>query len=385
MNSKIYFDHASTSYPKPQEVLEGIGHYFTEIGASPNRGEYSLAYEAEAIVSQTRERLAQELGIAQPDQLFFTHNATHALNIILKGFLKQGDHVLITNFEHNSVVRPLYKLTQQRGVSYSIFSSDLQGHFDLKSLESHFLPNTKLIVANHASNVLGVISPIEEINKITKKKGIPILVDVSQTAGTLPIHVKEQDFDFVAGTGHKGLLGPSGVGYFFAKDPDLIDTLYEGGGANSASKMHPESFPAKFEAGTANYLGIAGLNASLGYIQKQGRANLYKAALDLTLYAIERLKKIPGLTIYGTRKPEEKVPLISINAQGFYPGELMYLFDEQGVCVRGGLQCAPLMHQTLKTLPQGTLRMSFGHRNTAQEVDRAVDVLEEILSASKNR
>lgn len=383
---RIYFDHASTSHPKPLEVVEGISYYLNHIGASPGRGEYALSNDAENLIYEARKALAEEYSISDPKHIFFTYNATHALNIILKGFLRAGDHVVITNFEHNAVVRPLHKLANEKSISYTVFSSDTEGMFNVQEIENSILPQTKLIVANHASNVIGVISPIEQISRFANSKGIPLLVDVSQTAGSLPLDVTSCSVDFIAGTGHKGLLGPSGVGFFYAKNPDLIDTLYEGGGGvNSASKFHPQSIPMKFEAGTLNYLGIVGLLHSMRYIRKHGRHALFKLSMELTQKALVYLKEIPGILVYGSQNIESKIPVISFNVTGLYAAETAYLLDQKGICVRGGLQCAPLIHQTLKTFPQGTVRMSFGHQNTIGELEQMIENLAEIVQFSKER
>lgn len=376
----IYFDHASTSHPKPLEILQGMALYLSEIGASPGRGEYSLSNKGEEIVQQTREALALEFSIKHPKQIFFTLNATHALNILIKGFLKPGDHVLISNFEHNAVLRPLHKLEQEGKITYSVFHSDEQGIFDLSLLEKSLQPNTKLLIANHASNVIGVLSPIEKFGEFAKKNGIHFLVDVSQTAGLIPLNIEKINVDFIAGTGHKNLLGPSGVGFFYAKNPDLVDTLYEGGsGVNSASKVHPHSLPVKFEAGTLNYLGIVGLLYSLRYLNDFGKEIILEKMKELTQYALQGLKQIPGIQIYGTQDIEQKIPVISFNLSKFFPGEVMHLLSEKGICIRGGLQCSPLIHHTIKTFPQGTIRMSFGHNNSFEELDHTFNVLKELV------
>ncbi len=307
-------------------------------------------------------------------------NATHALNILLKGFLKSGDHVLISNFEHNSVLRPLHKLTLEKNVSYTVFSSDPEGNFHLSDMIEKIRINTKLIVINHASNVIGVTSPLKQICQIAKMNGIPVLVDLSQTAGVIPIDIADWDVDFAAGTGHKGLLGPSGVGFLYVKTPDLIDSLYEGGsGPNSISKLHPAATPVKFEAGTLNYLGISGLLSTLGYIKRIGRDTLYNRSMQLIQEAIKLFQDIPEIKIYGTTELERKIPILSFNLSGYCPAEVSYLLDQHGICVRAGLQCAPLIHETLGTLPHGTVRMSVGHLNTSEEIGRMAEVLAELI------
>jgi len=265
----IYLDNASTSYPKPNELYKAINEYGKHIGASPNRAMYSLAKKAEILVESTREQFAELFNLSNPNHLCFTLNATHSLNIAIKGILKKNDHVIITSFEHNATFRPIFTATERGTISYDILESDKDGIFRLECLETLIKCNTRLIICNHASNVIGVISPIKEIGYIAKKNKIPFLVDCAQTAGLLDIDVKEACIDILAGTGHKSLLGPSGVGFLYLRDPELVNTLIEGGsGQNSLSPRHPKNMPHKFEAGTLNYLGITGLNASLKYIKK---------------------------------------------------------------------------------------------------------------------
>ena len=371
----IYLDHASTSRPKPAEVIEEISSYLREIGASPGRGGYALAHSAYELLQGVRAKLAALLNVQKIDQISFTHNATHAINIVLKGLLKEKDHVIISNFEHNSVLRPLHKLSNEGRISYSVWHSDLDGYFEPEALERLIRPNTKLIVLNHASNVLGVLSPVREVGRIANRANIPILVDVAQTAGLFPVDFG--DFaDYIAGTGHKSLLGPPGVGFLYVKNPDTLDTLYEGGsGEHSLSPFHPEIAPDKFEAGTANYVGIAGLKGSLSFLESYGQDRMRQEVMDLTARAIDCIRQVPGAMLYGTQSMEHKVPLLSFNIKGSFAGEIGYALNQHGISVRCGLHCAPLMHKTLGTIPQGTVRLSLGHRNTIAEIERFCDLL----------
>ncbi len=378
-NFTIYLDHASTSHPKPSELLDGINYYLQNIGANPGRGSYELTESAEDIVYNTREKLAEILKVSYPNHIAFTLNATHALNILIKGYLKQGDHVLISNYEHNSVVRPLHKMAKQGIISYSVFPCEFDGSFKLDHMIGMIRQETKLIIVNHASNVLGTIAPIKQICQIAKANKIPVALDVAQTAGIIPIDAEGLDLDFIAGTGHKGLLGPSGVGFLYAKDFDLVESLYEGGsGLNSFSRNHPGISPSKFEAGTLNYLGIAGLNYTLGHLKKHGPENYYHRSMQLVQLAIENLETIPGVQIYGSKKLKDKIPIISFNVNGYYPAEISYLLDQNHICVRAGLHCASLIHEKLGTSPYGTVRMSIGHQNNEEQINKFLQVIKEI-------
>jgi cysteine desulfurase family protein len=378
MNDSIYFDHASTSGSKPDEVLQEITAYLRGIGTSPGRGGYRLEQRAYHLISDVRAQLADMVGAKQKEQIAFTYNATHAINIVLKGLLKEGDHVIISSFEHNAVYRPLYKLSKEKGVIYDVWECDSLGQFNREDLKKLIRPNTRLIALNHASNVLGVLSPVEETGRLAKSLNIPLLVDVSQTAGLFPVSFG--DFaDYIAGTGHKSLLGPSGIGYFYARDSESLHTLYEGGsGINSLSPYHPEKIPDKFEAGTINYLGIAGLKGSLSYLKAYSQERMRNELMQLTEYTLKQLKEIPGINIYGPKSVDRKVPLLSMNLEGYFANETAHFLHQAGFCVRAGLQCAPLVHRALGTLPQGTVRISLGHTNTLDEIDQLCNTLKNI-------
>ncbi len=371
----IYFDHASTSRPKPLEVLEEIAAYMQTIGTSPGRGSYALADAAHELIQEVRSKLAHLVNAENPNQISFTHNATHAINIVLKGFLKQGDHVIISGFEHNAVVRPLHKLSSDGKITYDVWHPNTDGFFDLSLLEQMIRPNTALIVLNHASNVLGVLSPVKEVGVLAHRLGIALLVDVAQTAGIFSVDFANYA-NYIAGTGHKSLLGPPGVGFLYVKDADTLSTLYEGGsGLHSLSLFHPEIGPDKFESGTLNYMGIAGLKGSLSYIEKYGMDKLRQNIMLLTEQAICLLQKVPGLTLYGTQSLDHKVPLLSFTMKDFFANEIGYLLNQQAIAVRCGLHCAPLIHRRLGTLPQGTVRLSLGHQNTYEEINHFCDLL----------
>lgn len=379
----IFFDNASTSFPKPQNVANAIQDYLNHIGSSPGRGGYILERRAYSLIEEVREMLGALLSAKNSNHICFTHNATHSLNIVLKGYLKRDDHVIISNFEHNAIYRPLHRLSKENGIHYDIWNSNTDGQFDLSELKKLIKSETKLIALNHASNVLGVLSPILEVAKIAKEHKISLLVDVAQTAGVFPIAFAEHA-DFIAGTGHKSLLGPPGTGFLYVKDGTLLTTFYEGGSGHlSASPYHPESLPAKFEAGTCNYLGIAGLKGALEYLRLYDIERIRNKLLNYTEKALLMLQSIPEVTLYGPLSIVDKVPLISFNLEGYYSNEVAYMLEESSICTRSGLHCAPLMHKTLNTLPHGTVRLSFGHCNTNSELEVLYNSLMKIRKKKK--
>lgn len=380
MAHEIYFDHASTSYPKPSELLQETIYYLNEIGVSPGRSSYKKAIAAEEIIFNTRKLIAALFKAKLPHQIIFTLNATHALNIIIKGTLSHGDHVLITNYEHNAVLRPLESLKNKMSITYDIVEADILGNFNIDDFKKYIKTNTKLIIANHGSNVIGSLSPIELIGKIAKENNILFVVDGSQTAGLIEIDVNKCNIDFFAFTGHKSLLGPSGVGGFYIKNQEFVSSLYEGGtGSNSISLLHPESLPTKFEAGTINYLGIAGLSGSLKYLNSNGINTIFKQKMDIANYCLTKLLEIPGMIVYGAT--EKQLPIISFNIENVFPQEISYLLDkEYNIMTRSGLQCAPLIHKALNTFPHGTVRASFGYQNSCEQVDEFIYALKNIMS-----
>lgn len=376
----VYLDNASTSHPKPDAVWEIIREYIQHIGASPGRSGSHLARRAEELVKDCRRQLATLLGAQDADNIVFTVNATHALNTIIKGVLKQGDHVIYSSFEHNSVIRPIEKLKRAGLITSTVIECDTKGDFTISDFESAITANTRLLVINHASNVIGMLTPIEEIICIAHKHKVLVLVDASQTTGFIDIDVAKLDVDFLAFTGHKSLLGPSGTGGFYAKDPYSVDTLMEGGsGSNSQSPIQPGILPDKFEAGTVNYLGLAGLGASLQYLSTQGFQKVRAQELSLLAYLLEQLPTVPGITIYGSRDVSRKVPVVSFNLAGIPANEVSAALDDDfKIVTRPGLQCAPLVHKSIGTFPTGTVRVSLGIHNTSSDIDYLVSALRTI-------
>lgn len=382
----IYLDNASTSFPKPREVISSIDQFLTNYGVSPGRGSYSLANQAEHLLSKTRQSLSQMIGGDRHDHLVFTNNATHSLNLVIKGFLRNEDHALICSYSHNSVIRPIDRLKRLGKITYDIFHIDQKGGVNLAQFEASIKDNTRLVICNHASNVLGVVAPIAELAHLCYARGIAFLLDCTQSLGYFPIDISLTPIDFLVGTGHKTLLGPTGIGFLYVKNPECLETFLEGGssGNHSISPFHPSIMPYKFEAGTLNMTGIAGLNGALEYINKISYVQIAKKSMELTKYAWNKLKEIKEVILYGTEEMSLKVPIISFNIKGIISSEAADIYNEKyQLCLRSGLQCAPLIHKIMGTLPTGTLRISFGHLNTTEEIDCFINATKSIIKHTK--
>lgn len=382
MPTEIYLDNASTSYPKPTALAEAVQSYLLGAGCSPGRSGYARARKSEEIVDNARQLLGTLLGCKEYLNIAFTYNATYALNFAIKGALKQGDHVITTCMEHNSVLRPLEKLKRQGIIEYSVIGLVDDGMLDLQEYEQAFRDNTALVVINHASNVTGVINPIERMIPYAHDKGAKVLVDASQTVGFLDIAIDDLDVDFLAFTGHKSLLGLPGLGGLYIKDADDLETTIEGGtGGNSFSLVQPGSLPEKFEAGTCNYTGIAALGAGITYITEQGIEKTRQKERSLLSYLTSELTKVPEIVLYGDVDIESKVPVLSFNITGIPANEVSTILDNTyGIMTRPGLQCAPLVHKALGTHPIGTVRVSLGMHTSKTECDMLVKAIQTLIT-----
>ncbi|NLK51186.1 MAG: aminotransferase class V-fold PLP-dependent enzyme [Syntrophomonadaceae bacterium] len=372
----IYLDNAATSWPKPEGVYQAVDDCLRHRGGNPGRGGHRLSLQAGRIILETRELLAQLFNITDSARIIFTGNVTEALNLALKGFLRAGDHLILTSMEHNAVVRPAYRL-QDTGVEQTIIPCSREGRLDLATLAKNLRANTRLICVNHASNVTGTIQPIEAIGELAASKGIPLLVDCAQTAGILPIDVVKNKISLLAFTGHKGLFGPQGTGgLYIGKEIDL-QPLKEGGtGSKSEVFVQPEELPDRFESGTPNTPGIAGLGAGIKFVLQEGLERIRKHEQALTRQIIEGLRRLEGVTRYGPNDLEEQTAVVSLNLEGWEAGELSYVLDQVfDIAVRSGLHCAPLAHATIDTLETGTLRISPGYFNTPAEIEVLLEAL----------
>ncbi len=392
MQNKIYLDNGSTSFPKPKEVADAVYRYMTELGCNINRGCYNDAYNIEEIVYETRQMLCDFFHGPSCKNVIFTKNVTESLNVILKGFLKSGDHVLVSSMEHNAVMRPLVQL-EKTGVTFTRIPCTSDGSLCLEQLETLLQTNTKAIIMTHASNVCGTLLPIQEIGEICHKHHLKFIVDCAQTAGIYPIHMKEMNIDALAFTGHKGLLGPQGIGGFLLQDDmiSLIDPLISGGtGSISHTEEIPEFMPDRFEPGTLNLPGIVGLHAALTWLNQTGIDKIREHELELTKEFLEGLEKLNSsktasqqdyLKIVGKRDCNNRTGVVSIQTLTIDPAEAAYELDEEyGIMTRVGLHCAPSAHQTLGTYPTGTIRFAFGWFNTKNDVHAALDALANILN-----
>lgn len=378
----IYFDQAATSFPKAPSVATAMTHYLENVGVNINRGVYGSAQSAEETVLETREALCRLFNFNQPQNVIFTLNITQALNCLLKGILKPNDHCIVSSMEHNAVMRPLGQLTGE-GISFTRVQADNQGFLKPQDVRQAIGKNTKALVMTHASNVCGTILPLKEIGMICKELGVLFLVDSAQTAGSLAIDIEDMNISALAFTGHKGLLGPPGIGGFLIRSElaAAIDPLISGGtGSLSAREEIPPFLPDKFEAGTPNLPGIFGLRAALDFLEKEGIENLHNQALEITGLFLEGINNMKGVELVGAQGIRGRTPLVSLNFQNRDNGVIAHILArDYGIMTRSGLHCAPSAHQTLGTFPQGTVRFSFNHSNTTQEIRRALDGLNRLL------
>ncbi|MDK7739635.1 aminotransferase class V-fold PLP-dependent enzyme [Veillonella nakazawae] len=382
----IYLDNASTSFPKAPTVATAMSDYITNRGININRGSYALAYDVEDIIYTTRQRLNTLFNGHDPSHVVFTQNVTMSLNMVIKGLLKAGDHVLVSSMEHNAVMRPLTQLLD-KGITFDIIPCDKTGSIQLESMDSLIRPNTVAMIINHASNVCGTIQPLESIGPICKAHSLQFIVDAAQTAGVIPIDVKACHIDALCFTGHKGLLGPQGIGgIILTKEMAQTLTPLIAGGTGSFSHLEtmPTHMPDAFEAGTLNLPGIIGLNEGLAYIESQGMENIHNHELALTQSFLEGLQSIDGINIVGKQNIQDRTAVVSITIDGMDPASIAYeLESNYHIMTRVGLHCAPRAHQTLETYPEGTVRFSFGYANTHKDVETALSALHRIVKNTK--
>lgn len=379
----VYLDNASTSFPKPKSMADAMYHYMTATGTNINRGGYESAYDVEERVYETRELLCNLFNGEDCKNVIFTKNITESLNVILKGFLKSGDHVILSSMEHNAVMRPMRQL-EARGVSFSRVLCDETGALDPCQLPKAIRENTVAVVMLHASNVCGTVMPLLEVGSFCNANNLKFIVDSAQTAGVCPIDMKAMHIDALAFTGHKGLLGPQGIGGFLLTEEmvHLIEPLLSGGtGSISHTEDIPTFMPDRFEPDTLNLPGIIGLRESLLWLNTTGIKKIHDHELTLTdrfLRGLLPLERDGKLRIVGKKDTTERIGVISIQTADL--AQIAYdLDDHYGIMTRVGLHCSPSAHQTLSTYPAGTLRFSFGWWNTPDEVDRTLTALQALL------
>lgn len=376
----IYFDNAATSFPKPKRVYEEMLWCMEKYCANPGRGGHKMSLESGRAVLKVREIISDFFNIKNPMQVVFTKNATEAINIAIKGVLKEGDHVITTCMEHNSVIRPLKALEKENIIELTIVPGDEFGEVDAEDIRRAIKGNTRLIVSTLSSNVNGIIMPVKDIGSIAKEKGVLFLVDAAQGAGSIKIDVEELNIDMLAFPGHKGLLGPQGTGGLYVREGIKINPLILGGtGSNSESFMQPETFPDIFESGTINTPGIVGLGYGIEYINRMGldNINILKHKLVKTIY--EGLSELRNVKIYSRPEISKNSGIIAFNFDDVESNEVSYVLDKvYNVATRSGLHCSPLAHTTLKTIKTGAVRISVGCFNTLEEVIIVLKFLKEI-------
>lgn len=374
----IYLDSSATSFLKPPQVAEAVFRSFNTIG-NAGRGAHAPTLNASRLIYDTREKLAALFGTPDPSRIAFTCNATEALNIAIHGAIHPGEHVITTACEHNSVLRPLY-LKEKEGTELTIIPADKKGRIRYDLLESSVKSNTSAIVLTHASNLSGNVTDLAFVSNFAKKHGLLLIVDASQTAGSLPINVVKMGIDILCFTGHKGLFGPQGTGGLYVREGLTLSPLKSGGsGIHSFDRQHPTDMPAALEAGTLNGHGIAGLNAGLDYILSTGVKNIHAKEISLARRFVNGISDISDLKLYGDIDAPLRTPIISLNIGNMSSASVSdILWEDYEICVRAGAHCAPLMHKTFGTEKQGAVRFSFSCFNTEAEIDTAIQAMHEI-------
>lgn len=390
----IYFDNAATSWPKPPGVAEAMVHFLSEVGANPGRSGHRLSLQAGRIVYDAREAVAQVLNVDDPLRVIFCANATEALNLVLQGYLRPGDHIVTSSVEHNSVMRPLRALqtaasstvaSRRDGIALSVVPCSAAGFLHPADLEAAIRPETALIVLNHASNVCGSLLPLREARNIAQRHNCLLLVDAAQTAGAYPLDVHADGIDLLAFTGHKALGGPMGTGGLIIGprvDPDRLLPLHRGGtGSRSEQEEQPDFLPDRYESGTPNAVGLAGLAAGIRWVQDRGVEAIRQQEIQLTQRLIDGLQEIPGVAVYGGLDAMRQMATVSFNVGALEPSSVGLRLDEEyDILCRVGLHCAPAAHKTLGTFPNGTVRFSLSAWNTRDEVDVALCAVRQIAA-----
>jgi cysteine desulfurase / selenocysteine lyase len=386
----IYLDNAATAWPKPDNVYDFMINFYRKYGVNPGRSGFDLAIEAGNILDELRKRLTKFFGGDEdtPERLCFGYNATDALNLIIQGLLGPGDHVITSNLEHNSVIRPINHLVRDNGVESTFLPFDQNGFVDPDDIKAAIKSNTRLIMINHGSNVMGAIQPVGEIGKVCKERGVLLGIDSSQTAGVVPINMTEMNVDVLAFTGHKALMGSMGIGGLCVrKDVEIRQTRSGGTGVNSVHPYHLEKYPFRMEYGTPNMVGIAALTAGQDWIEKTGIDNIYAHELKLAQRLIEGFQNIDGVITYCCDSLKNHLSTITMNIEGMDAGDVGIMLDvDHNIAVRTGLHCAPLVHQQIGTLEiNGGVRFSIGAFNTEEQIDHAIAAVADIAEYARQK
>ncbi len=389
MEKLIYLDNGATSFPKPEEVYTFMDTFYRNFGVNPGRSGYDMCMEAGEVVEETRKMLADFFnGGTDPNRLCFSYNSTDALNLIIFGLLGKGDHAISTTLEHNSVLRPLYHLSQDEGVEVDYVGFNNKGFIDPDDIKKKFKKNTKLVIVNHASNVIGTVQPIKEIGKYCREQGIIFAIDASQSAGKIPIDMQEMKIDIVAFTGHKSLLGPTGIGGLYVRDGVEIKHTRAGGtGVRSAVRTHLFEYPYRLEYGTLNTVGVAGLRAGVKWVLEKGMENLHHHEMKLTAMLREGLRNEEGITLYCQEDLDNHISVFLFNVDGMEALNTGTLLDvDYNIACRTGLHCAPLVHEGIGTIPiHGAVRFGVGPFNTEEHIEEAIAAVKEIRDMQQKK
>ncbi|MBS5987438.1 aminotransferase class V-fold PLP-dependent enzyme [Clostridium sp.] len=378
---EVYLDNASTSFPKPKIMADAMYDYIINVGGNSGRGNYSNSYESNKLILLTREKIANFFNYNKSENVIFTNNITSSLNVLIKGMLKQNDHVISTTLEHNSVLRPLFECSNSLNINIDLVNSSKDGFINPIDIKNKINKNTKLVIISHASNVIGSIQNIKEIGAICKKNNVFFIIDTAQTAGMVKVDMHQCNANAIAFTGHKSLLGPQGIGGFIIDDllnDECTSTFSGGTGSLSHSLTQPNFLPDKFECGTLNSPGIVGLSNSIDFINKEGLETIYSKTSYLRSKLYEGMLNIDGIKLYGNTNFSKYTTCISFNYKNFDPAEVSYFLEYNGIKTRSGLHCAPLAHKSIGSYPGGTIRFSLGYFNTEKEIDYTLSILNNI-------
>ena len=388
MENLIYLDNGATSFPKPDEVYTFMDSFYRNFGVNPGRSGYDLCMEAGTVVDTTRKMLADLFNGNDPNRLCFSYNSTDALNLIIFGMLQPGDHAITTTLEHNSVLRPLYHQNKLNNVEVDYVPFDTNGFVDPEDIKQKIKANTRLVIVNHASNVIGTVQPLEAIGRICREHDVAFAIDASQSAGKVPIDIEQMHIDIVAFTGHKSLLGPTGIGGLYVREGiEIRHTRAGGTGVRSAQRMHLDDYPYRLEYGTGNVVGIAGLHAGLKWIQEKGLDQIHHHEMKLTRMLRDGLRKIDGVLLYGQDDLADHIAVLSFNIDGMEALNTgTFLDGEYDIACRTGLHCAPLVHEQLGTDKiGGTVRIGIGPFNTEEHIQTAIQAVAEIADFQRKK
>ena len=378
-----YLDNAATTFPKPESVLQQAVLFCASACVNPGRSTFDLAAEAETMLREARKKLTRLFGGTDPNRLVFGYNATDALNLVIFGTLRHGGHVVTTRLEHNSVLRPIYHCMEEFGAEATFVPFDGDGYVDPQDIKRAIRPDTKLVVVNHGSNVLGVVQDVGAIGPLCREAGVTLCIDAAQTAGVIPIDMQAMHVDVVAFTGHKSLLGPMGIGGLCVGEGVEIGHSRAGGtGVKSAQRMHLDEYPYRLEYGTPNMMGIAGLSSGVDFIMARGGVEAVHAKeMELAKILWEGLRDNDGVTLYCAKNLERRTPVFSFNVKGMDPAQAGTRFDvDFNVACRTGLHCAPLVHEDIGTSPDGAVRFSIGPLTEEKNVRAAVRAVHELVA-----